>query len=80
MPNKSTKRGLEMNHKQALKIVNMRVRREFGSLTEASDGLNIDYSHLTAMLRGAKPLTGRLARWAGLKPIKTISYQYEVIQ
>jgi hypothetical protein len=69
-----------MNQKQALKIVNIRVRRQFGSLTDAADGLNIDYSHLTAMLRGAKPLTGRLARWAGLKPIKTIEYTYEVMQ
>lgn len=69
-----------MNHKQALKIVNMRIRREYRSLTLAADGLNIDYSHLTAMLRGAKPLTGRLARWAGLKPVKTIEYTYEVMQ
>lgn len=67
-----------MNHKQALKIVNLRVRREYKSLSDAAEGIGIDYSHLAAMLRGAKPLTGRMAKWAGLKEIKTINRTYEV--
>ena len=69
-----------MNHKQALKIVNLHVKREFKNLTDASIQLNIDYSHLCGMLNGKRPLTGRVARWAGLKPIKTITYTYEQVE
>ncbi len=69
-----------MNQKQALKIVNMRVKREYKSLAQAAEGIGIDYSHLTGILRGAKPLTNRVAKWAGLTVSKQIVYTYEVLQ
>jgi hypothetical protein len=69
-----------MNHRQALHLVNHKVKRHFDSKKEAAYELGIDQSHFYAMLKGTRPLTGFVAKWAGLKPIKKITYTYEEVE